>query len=66
MAVLTIAGIQHKLDKANSTRNHGGLNNGHLKIDPDTARLPYGINNTFRSRAIEQGQLIAAAMDHKC
>lgn len=24
------------------TRNHGGLNNGHLKINPDTALLPYG------------------------
>ena len=25
-----------------STRNHGGLNNGQLKIHPDTALLPYG------------------------
>lgn len=24
-----------------STRNHGGLNNGQLKIHPDTALLPY-------------------------
>ena len=25
-----------------STRNHGGLNNGHLKTHPDTTLLPYG------------------------
>lgn len=28
-------------NKANSSRNHGGLNNGHLKINPDTALLPH-------------------------
>lgn len=40
-AIIIISGIQHELDKANSTRSHGGLNNGHLKINPDTAPLPH-------------------------